>query len=90
MAEASRERGIAARTTPDSKRVSGWQNFLSSVHTHAFDHLAAYHQHLLKQRMSHMEALKRIARALACELYRFMKAQHQEAAQQKGKPWFLQ
>jgi len=34
--------------------------------------------------------LKRIARALACELYRFMKAQHQEAAQQKGKPWFLQ
>lgn len=48
-------------------------------------HLAHYHRHLLKQGMSHMEALKRIARALAREVFRFMKAQHQKAAQQKGK-----
>ena len=36
-------------------------------------HLAHYHQHLLKRGMSRMEALKRIARALARDLYRYMR-----------------
>lgn len=47
-------------------------------------HLGHYHRHLLKRGMSRMEALKRIARALARDLFRFLK--QEEAALKKGEP----
>jgi transposase len=43
-------------------------------------HLEKYHQHLLKMGMSRMEALKRIARALVRDVYRFMKEQEKGVA----------
>jgi transposase len=48
-------------------------------------HLAKYHEHLVKTGMSRMEALKRIARVLARDVYRFMKQQQIEATQKKEK-----
>jgi transposase len=43
-------------------------------------HLEKYHQHLLKTGMSRMEALKRVARALVRDVYRFIKEQEKGTA----------
>jgi transposase len=51
-------------------------------------HLERYHRNLLKQGMSKMEALKRTARALAREVYRFLKVQNQ-VLKKNGSPWQL-
>lgn len=46
-------------------------------------HLEKYHSDLLKKGMSRMEALKRIARALARDVYRFLKATAEVPQKQK-------
>ncbi len=48
-------------------------------------HLEKYHQYLLKRGMSRMEALKRIARALAREVYRFLKLTEKQVEIKKGE-----
>ncbi len=69
------------QSTSCNKRLkSAFISFAKSyLHNNKGSHIDKYHQNLLKRGMSRMEALKRIARALEREVYRFLK-QHALAA----------